>query len=343
MKAARIHGYNEPITIDDVADPQITDSTDVIIKVGGAGVCRTDLHILEGVWKDALANPVLPYTIGHENAGWVEQVGSGVKHLKPGDPVILHPLMSCGLCPACRAGQDMHCIAGRFPGLDGTDGGYAEYMKTSVRAVVPLSPDIDPVALAPFADAGITAYHAVKKLVPLLYPGSFVVVIGVGGLGHFAIQILRALTPAKIIAVDTHKARLAFAERLGAHYGVLAGSDGGLKDVVGIAPRGADVVFDFVGEHCTPAVAPSMLAKGGTYSVIGYGGQVSTPTLDFVNREINIVGNLVGTYNELVELMELHRQGRVSISAQQYPLVDAPDVLKMLDRGEIMGRAVLVP
>lgn len=163
MKAGRIHAYHEPITIDDIEEPKIDSETDVIVKIGGAGVCRTDLHIVDGIWKDALGNPSLPYTIGHENAGWIEAVGSGVKDLHKGDPVILHPLMSCGICPACRAGQDMHCTHSHFPGLDGTDGGYAEYLKTSVRAVIPLAPGTDPVPLAPFADAGITAYHAVKN------------------------------------------------------------------------------------------------------------------------------------------------------------------------------------
>jgi D-arabinose 1-dehydrogenase-like Zn-dependent alcohol dehydrogenase len=343
MKAGRIHAYHEPITIDSVDEPTITAPTDVIVKIGGAGVCRTDLHIIEGIWKDALGNPHLPYTIGHENAGWIEAVGSAVTHLKKGDPVILHPLMTCGLCPACRQGRDMYCQNGRFPGLDGTDGGYAEFMKTSVRSVIPLAPGTDPVSLAPFADAGITAYHAVKKLVPLIAPGTAVVVIGIGGLGHFAIQILRALTAATIIAVDKDKARLAFAEAVGAHHTVLANTDGGVSGVKSLCPTGADIVMDFVGEFDTPQTAINMLTKGGIYSVVGYGGTVNVPTLEFVNREISIVGNLVGTYTELGELMELNHQGRVTITAQQFALSEAPQVMAMLDRGEIIGRAVLIP
>lgn len=343
MKAGRIHAYHKPITIDEVKDPEITSVTDVIIKIAGAGVCRTDLHIVEGIWKDALNDPSLPYTIGHENTGWIEAVGSAVKHLHKGDPVILHPLMSCGICSACRAGKDMHCVSGHFPGLDGTDGGYAEYLKTSVRSVIPLAPGTNPISLAPFADAGITAYHAIKKLVPLSHPDTRIVVIGIGGLGHFGIQILRALTPATIIAVDTQPNRLQFAEQIGAHHSVLAGSDGGVSGVKALANDGVDVVLDFVGEDNTPASAIQMLAKGGTYSVVGYGGRINIPTLEFVNREINIIGNLVGTYTELAELMDLNRQGHVAITAQQFPLHDAAKVMAMLDRGEIMGRAVLVP
>ncbi len=343
MRAGRVHAYHEPITVDEVNIPEIEGPNDVIVKIGGAGVCRTDLHIVEGIWKDAVSNPALPYTIGHENAGWIESVGSAVSHLKRGDPVIVHPLMTCGLCPACRGGRDMYCTDSHFPGLDGTDGGYAEYLKTSVRSVIPLAPGTDPVLLAPYADAGITAYHAIKKLAPLTYPGCRVVVLGIGGLGHFAVQILRALTPATVIAVDAQKQRLAFAESIGSHHGVWAGNDGGVAGVHAIAPEGVDIVFDFVGEHGTPDASLAMLAKGGSYSVIGYGGQVKVPTLDFVNQEINIVGNLVGTYNELAELMELNHQGRVTITAQQFPLADAPKVLAMLDGGQIIGRAVLVP
>ncbi len=343
MKAGRIHAYHEPITIDDVDEPQVNSESDVIVKIGGAGVCRTDLHIVDEIWKDALNQPSLPYVIGHENAGWVEATGSAVKHLKKGDPIILHPLMSCGICPPCRAGKDMYCVNGHFPGLDGTDGGYAQYLKTSIRSVVPLAPGTDPVPLAPFADAGITAYHAVKKLIALCYPGSHIAVVGIGGLGHFAVQLLHTLTPATIIAVDTQKSRLQFAEEMGAHFTVLAGSDGGKAGVRAIAKDGVDVVVDFVGEHNTPRTSIEMLTKGGTYSVVGYGGMINIPTLDFVNREINITGNLVGTYTELAELMELHRQGRIAITATQFPLADAPQVMAMLERGEITGRAVLVP
>ncbi len=343
MKAGRIHAYHEPIHLDDVAEPRIEHNTDVIVKVGGAGVCRTDLHIIEGIWKAALGYPALPFTIGHENAGWIEAVGSGVTHVKVGDPVIVHPLMTCGLCAACRAGHDMHCTSSHFPGLDGTDGGYAEYLKTSIRSIVPLAAGTDPVPLAPFADAGITAYHAVKKLVPLITPGTAVAIIGIGGLGHFAVQLLRCLTPATVIAIDTQAERLNFAMEIGAHHGVLATQDGGVSGVKALRPDGVHIVMDFVGEHQSPLAAVNMLMKGGTYSVVGYGGMVQIPTLEFVNREINIVGNLVGTYNELVELMELSQQGKVTITAQKFPLADAGQVMAMLDRGEMKGRAILVP
>lgn len=344
MKAVQIFDYNEPVKMVDVAEPKIESPTDVIVKVGGAGVCRTDLHILEGIWHETLGNPQLPYTIGHENAGWVEEVGSAVTTLKPGDPVILHPQPSCGLCRACRAGNDMHCVNAYFPGLDGHDGGYAEYVKTSIRAVVPLAADTDPVPLAPYADAGITAYHAVKKIAPETYPGSVVALIGVGGLGHFGVQLLKVMTTAQVVAVDMSQERLDFAKRLGADHGVLAGEDGGVRGVRDYTDgQGVDIVLDFVGEKGTPEKAMAMLRKGGTYSIIGYGGTVAPTTLQMIFSELKIVGNLVGTYNDLAELMELAHQGKVHIASETFPLANANDVLHDLDAGKIVGRAVLIP
>lgn len=343
MKAVEVVGYNEPVRVTDLPEPKIEKPTDVIIRVGGAGVCRTDLHILEGVWRDMLGDPKLPFVIGHENAGWVEDVGSEVTTVKRGDPVILHPQPSCGLCRACRAGNDMHCINGYFPGLDGHPGGYAQYMKTSIRAVVPLAPGTDPVPLAPYADAGITAYHAVKKIAPETYPGSTVAVIGIGGLGHFAVQLLREMTTAKVVAVDTSDERLAFAKRLGADHGVLAAQDGGIAGVLDYTNGGADIVMDFVAERGTPDNAMRMLRKGGTYSIVGYGGTVTPAMLEMIFRELTIVGNLVGTYNDLAELMELAHQDKVHIASVEFPLDTANDVLHDLEAGKIVGRAVLRP
>src|SRR5438034_5970135 len=159
MKAVRLHGYHQPPVVEDVPEPTVEGPLDVIVKIGGAGVCRTDLHIIEGQWASRMG-VALPYTIGHENAGWVQEVGSAVTNVQVGDTVILHPTPTCGLCRSCRAGQDMHCVESVFPGLDGTDGGMAEYLLTSARACVKLDPATQPKDVAALADAGITAYHA---------------------------------------------------------------------------------------------------------------------------------------------------------------------------------------
>ena len=143
MKAVRLHAYHQQPTVDEVREPTVTGPLDVVVKIGGAGVCRTDLHIILGQWDEAM-DPTLPYTIGHENAGWVHEVGSAVTNVAVGDTVILHPTPTCGLCRACRAGQDMHCSNSTFPGLDGSDGGMAEYLLTSARACVKLDPATQP-------------------------------------------------------------------------------------------------------------------------------------------------------------------------------------------------------
>src|SRR5919199_6201232 len=181
MKAARLHEYDENVSpgslkVEQVEEPKIEDPSDVIVRIGGAGLCRTDIHVVEGQWKE-ITGVELPYILGHENAGWVEEVGSAVTNVEVGDAVVVHPQATCGLCRACRAGDDMHCDNSFFPGLN-TDGGMAEYLKTGARAVVKIDPKLQPADVAALADAGLTAYHAVKKAAPLLYPGTNCVVIG---------------------------------------------------------------------------------------------------------------------------------------------------------------------
>jgi NAD+-dependent secondary alcohol dehydrogenase Adh1 len=341
MKAVRLHGYHQQPVVEDVPEPVVKGPLDVIVKIGGAGVCRTDLHIIEGQW-DAAMHPTLPYTIGHENAGWVHEIGSAVTNVQVGDTVILHPTPTCGLCQACRAGNDMHCSNSTFPGLD-SDGGMAEYLLTSARACVKLDPSTKPEDVAALADAGITAYHAVRKAIPLLPPGTTCVVIGAGGLGHIGVQCLAALTATRIIVVDRNPEALKLAEQLGADQTVVA--DGNqvqaVLDLTGGA--GANVVLDFVAEQGAEQDGFAMTAAGGSYFVIGYGGQVQIPTLDIISTERNIVGNIVGTFNELTELMALAQAGKVTLHTRTYPLAAAAEAVADLDAGRVRGRAILVP
>lgn len=342
MKAVRVHAYHEEPRIDEIEEPTIQGPLDVIVRVGGAGVCRTDLHIVNGDWAEAM-NPALPYVIGHENSGWIHEVGPGVTNVEPGDTVILHPLATCGMCAACRRGKDMQCSASYFPGLSDNDGGMADYLRTSARSCVKLDPGTEPRDVAALADAGITADHAVRKAVPALYPGTAAVVQGAGGLGHIGIQALAALTATKIIVVDRNPDALALAKEIGADETVLA--DGthvdAVKDLTG--GEGAQVVFDFVAEQGAENDAWAMTAADGYDYVIGYGGRVDLPTLDFVSGEKSIIGNIVGTYADLSELMVLAQSGRVTLHTRQYPLEAALDALHDLDAGRVRGRAVLVP
>jgi NAD+-dependent secondary alcohol dehydrogenase Adh1 len=341
VKAVRVHAYDEPPVIEDVPEPAIEGPLDVIVEVGGAGLCRTDLHVIEGQWAEK-TGVSLPYTLGHENAGWVREVGSAVTNVAPGDAVILHPVVSCGLCRACRDGNDSHCAEPRFPGLD-CDGGMAEFLRTSARAVVKLDAELRPADVAALADAGVTAYHAVKKAQPLLYPGTYVVVVGAGGLGHIGVQCLAAMTPAQIIAVDRSEAALALAKQLGAHHTVHAVTDPAAAVLDLTDGQGAHVVIDFVGEKGTERQSLGMLRRAGSYYVVGYGGAVEVPTIDVIFNEINVVGNLVGTYNDLVELMALSAQGQVRLRTQTYPLDAVNDAIADLDGGRLQGRGILLP
>jgi NAD+-dependent secondary alcohol dehydrogenase Adh1 len=341
VKAVRLHKFNQMPVVDDVPEPEITGPLDVIVRIGGAGVCRTDLHIMEGQWDAAMGTP-LPYILGHENAGWVHEIGSGVSNVAVGDTVILHPLVTCGLCRACRAGDDMHCENSAFPGLS-RDGGMAEYLLTSARACVKLDPSTQPQDVAALADAGITAYHAVRKAIPLLYPGTTAVVIGAGGLGHIGVQCLSALTATTIVVVDRNPDALKLAEQIGADHTVVA--DGGqveaVKDLTG--GQGAHVVLDFVAEQGAEQDGWNMTRPAGSYFVIGYGGTLHIPTLDIISTERNIIGNIVGTYNDLAELMDLAEGGKVTLHTRTYPLAAATDALADLDAGRVRGRAILVP
>lgn len=342
MKALRLHRYGEDPSLDEVDEPKLTGPWDVLVDVGAAGLCRTDLHVIEGQWS-AIQHPSLPYILGHENAGWVHAVGSAVYNVAPGDAVIMHPLTSCGLCPACRVGQDSHCENATFPGLN-VDGGMTKQMLTNARAVVKLDPGLEPRHVAALADAGVTAYHAVRKAAGNLYPGTHAVVIGAGGLGHIGIQSLTAITAAEITVIDRSPEALTLATELGADHAVLATSDDEVARLVNdITGGGAHAVFDFVGESGVELLATRLLRNGGSHYVIGYGGAVHVPTIELISREINIVGNLVGTYNDLVELMTLTARGRVALHTTEYPLEAALDAIADLDSGRIRGRGILVP
>ncbi len=245
MKAVQVVGYHTKLQLTDIPEPTIEGPLDVIVKIGGAGVCRTDLHILEGQWEQK-SGVELPYTIGHENAGWVHAVGDAVTNVAVGDKVILHPLITCGLCRACRFGDDVHCENSSFPGID-TNGGYAEYLRTTARSVVRIDDALEPADVAALADAGLTAYHAAAKAAratdpgrlrrdrrgrprPHRHPGAE------GDLGRHRGR------------VDRNPAAVELAVEIGADHGIVA--DGThVEQVLDLTGgNGAEAVVDFVGE-----------------------------------------------------------------------------------------------
>src|SRR5579883_359826 len=262
MKAAVLHQYDEKIAnpslvqFEEVPNPKIEKTSDVIVKIGGAGVCRTDLHIVEGLWRPKV-QVTLPYIMGHENAGWVEEVGKGVEGFKKGDAVICHPLITHDHDLSARRGEDMHSEGSIFPGIN-ANGGYAELLKTSQRALVKL-----PQTLAPIG-----------------------------------IQVLAAMSAAKIIVVDRSDAALKLAKEVGADFTVKA--DGNEVERVKEITKGygAEAVIDFVGEGGSIEKGLAMTRNAGYYYVVGYGGDIKISAMDMITTERTIVGNLVGNYAE---------------------------------------------
>jgi NAD+-dependent secondary alcohol dehydrogenase Adh1 len=339
MRAALLSEYHRPLELVDRPEPEPS-ARSVVVKVGAAGVCGTDLHAIDGEMEPAGLLP--PIVLGHENAGWVHAVGDDVTAAKVGDAVLVHPAYSCGLCVSCRRGNDVFCERHEFTGLT-RDGGFADYVLVDERSLLPLPTGVEPVDVAPHADAGITAYHAVNRLAHRLTPGTTAAVIGVGGVGHIALQLVRALGNATVVAIDTDERRRRLARELGADE--VLGEQADVADAVRewTNGAGADVVLDFVGTDDTHAAGLSMLARRGLFSVVGFGGLVAYPSVALVSGEAAVTGNLVGNWIDLWELLQLHARGAVTLRSETFPLEEVNDVLDRLREGDVTGRAVLVP
>jgi NAD+-dependent secondary alcohol dehydrogenase Adh1 len=340
VRAALLREYHRPLELIERAEPEPLAARDVVVRVGGAGVCATDLHAIDGLMEPAGLKP--PVVLGHENAGWVHAVGDDVTAARVGDAVLVYPAFTCGLCVPCRSGYDMLCERHGFTGLT-RDGGFADYVLVDERSLIPLPAGVEPAEVAPHADAGITAYHAVKRLAHRLTPGTTVALIGVGGVGHIALQLVHTLGASSVVGIDTDERRRQLARELGADE--VLGEQDDVADSVREWTNGVgvDVVLDFVGTDATHASAMEMLARGGLYSIVGYGGMVTHPSIGFVAGETAITGNLVGNWIDLWELLQLHGRGAVTLRSETHALEEVNDVLDRLREGEITGRAVLVP
>lgn len=347
MKASVLNGYNEKLSgskwlvYEDVPEPAIQDKNDVIVRVGGAGVCRTDLHIIRGLWRKYF-HLKFPHVLGHETAGWVEELGSDVKGFEVGDPVIVHPRAFGGICDICGRAMDARPGEALFPGIS-SDGGYAEFMRTNERSLIRLPPRLAPMDAAPLADAGLTAYNVAKRASRHLLPGDHVAVIGAGGLGHLGIQALLVLCSAEIIVIDISEKALVLAEELGANHMVRAGEND-VNEVLSLTDgQGAKAVIDFVADGDTVEKGLGMAQRAGYYYIVGNGGKLDIPTLDMIISEKKIEGILVGSYAELMELIVLADRGLLDVTTREYPLSSANEALSDLRNNKIMGRAVLIP
>jgi propanol-preferring alcohol dehydrogenase len=317
---------------------------EVLVRVAGAGACHSDLHLMEFPPGALPFSP--PFALGHENSGWVEARGPGATALPLGEAVAVYGPWGCGACRTCRLGAENYCeraadLAVMAPGI-GRDGGMAEFVCVPERLLVPLE-GLDPVDAAPLTDAALTPYHAVKRSLPLLRPGATAVVIGAGGLGHMAIQILRALSAARIIVVDTSCEKLVQARELGADDAIEPGDDAVARIRGATGGLGAEVVIDLVGSDDTLALAVASSRVWGHLTIVGLAGGTLPVTFFGVPYECSVATTYWGTHGELREVLALARAGRLHVNVERFPLERAMEAYDRLRAGTITGRAVVTP
>ena len=343
MRAVQFHGVGLPAHIVEVPKPE-PGPGEVLIRIGGAGVCHSDLHVLEeGLGFSG------EFTLGHENAGWVAEVGAGVSGFKEGDAVAVYGPWGCGHCHACQLSMENYCenwaALGGFGGGLGFDGGMADYMLVpSTRLLVPLG-NLAPVNAAPLTDAALTPYHAIKRALPHLTPDVAVVVLGLGGLGHMAVQLLRALAPVRVIAADIDAAKLEHAKKLGAHDVIHTGDAKAAAEQIHkiVGPRGAALVLDCVGVQPTFDLGAMLLGRNSIWTIVGLGGGHRDFRAGSTPYGCTVSITYWGSRVELMEVIAMARNGHIHAEVAEYPLDEAVEVYAKLKAGKIKGRAVLVP
>jgi propanol-preferring alcohol dehydrogenase len=345
MRALRLVEWKHEPELREIADPE-PGPGEVRVRVGGAGACHSDLHLMYD-FEPGLLPWGPPFTLGHENAGWVDAVGPGVTGVHVGEAVAVYGPWGCGRCHRCAQGMENYCerqseipVAG---GGLGADGGMAPFMVVPhARYLVPLG-DLDPVEAAPLTDAGLTPYHAIKRSLPKLVPGSTTVVIGVGGLGHMAVQILGALSPTRVVAVDRDRHALDLARTVGAHHTVSIGPDAvtEIRDLThGV---GADLVLDLVGVDDTLRIGAAAARSLGDLALVGIGGGSLPISFFSVPYELSVASTYWGTLPELIEVIALARAGTIRAHVQRFSLDEAPHAYEAMRSGALHGRAVVVP
>jgi propanol-preferring alcohol dehydrogenase len=344
MRAYQLVEWQQPPELRDVAVPE-PGPGEVLVRVGGAGACHSDLHLME--WPAGFLPYELPFTLGHENAGWIEALGTGVRGWEPGEAVAVYGPWGCGRCANCRLGLETLCERsaelGAAGGGLGRDGGMAEYMLVpDPRLLVPLG-ELDPRDAAPLSDAALTPYHAIKLALHQLVPGTSAVVIGVGGLGHMAVQLLRVLAPARVIATDIDAAKLALARSVGADHTVASGEAAAAEIRALTDGRGAALVLDCVGNDATLALDAQIVAKGGAVMVIGVAGGTLDYRFNSLPSDASLTHPYWGSTIELAEVLELARAGHITAHAEHFPLERVTEAYERMRDGTLSGRAVITP
>jgi alcohol dehydrogenase, propanol-preferring len=340
MKAFRI--FPEGMKLDDVPMPQPREG-EVLLRVAGAGACHSDLLVESLATGGKLMWP-LPFTLGHEITGWVEALGAGASGVAPGEAVAVYCAWGCGKCDNCRRGSENYCSSSGMsgPGL-GREGAMASHVVVpDARYLVPIG-DLDPRDVAPLADAGITAYHAISRSRDLLVPSATAVVIGAGGLGHLAIQILKATCASRVIVVESNPAKLESAKSLGADDAVLAGDDA-VKTIRAMnGRRGVDAIFDFVGAQSTMDLARKIVRPEGAITIVGLGGGTMPVRQEAIPYGVRVTMTFYGSLSDLRETIALAQAGKIRARVTRYTLERAADAFNAMREGTLDGRAVICP
>ena len=346
MKAVVFDQYQSTPTLREVEKPSAGPG-EVLLKVAGAGACHSDIAVFRDFDAETGPSQLKPsFVLGHENSGWAEELGEGVTGIELGAAYLVYGPTGCGHCRACSRGQDTYCenaatTSALGVGL-GRDGGMAEYVTVPARNLVPLG-DADPVAAAPLSDAGLTPYHAIKLSLPALAGGGkHALVIGLGGLGQVAVQMLSALTGATVIVTDTREDAMERARQSGA---VTVPGGPGQADAIREATggKGVDAVFDFVGVDPTIALAMSVVALRGRVTIVGIGSGTYAWNFYGVPYEVDLTSTYWGTIEELHEVVDLYRAGKITPEVEIFSLDDALEAYRRLEAGELTGRAVVAP
>jgi propanol-preferring alcohol dehydrogenase len=336
MRAYRLRHWQDPgfaeVAVPDPGPGQVR------IRVAGVGLCHSDVLFLE------LPAGVLPYsipfTLGHEIAGWVDAPGPGVDDLAPDDAVAVACMSTCGKCRWCRRGADNYCVDSWHGRGFGLDGGLASHLVVARRDLVPIG-SLDPLQAAPLTDAGATSYHAVRRVLPKLRPGSTAVVIGVGGLGGYAVQWLRLLSPARVVAVESREERLSVARDLGADDVLLSGEGLSKRLREAVGDDGADAVLDFVGTDQTMNAALRNAATLGSVAIVGQGFGTAQVRFGQLAHDCDVFIPQGAPIAELADVIALAQTGDVIIETEQFRFDDTPTAYDRLKAGTLQGRAVV--
>lgn len=345
MRAVRFTDWLTKPVLTDIEKPT-PGPGEVLLKVAGAGACHSDVSIYAHFTAGMVGGLDPEYTLGHENSGWVEEVGEGVTGFTKGDAYLVFGPKGCGRCTACSRGQDTYCenaATNPYQGIGlGRDGGMAEYLVVPARNLVPLG-DADPIDAAPLADAALTPYHAIKLALPnLAKGGSTALVIGLGGLGQIAVQILTALTGATVIATDTKQEAMDLAASRGAT--IVSGGEGQAERIRELTGgRGVDAIFDFVGVTATTQLGQKVMAQGGRLTVVGIAGGEVTWSFFTNPYEATITNTYWGTIEDLHEVVKMYQAGQIIPDVQRFTMDQALEAYEMLEAGTLSGRAVVMP